>query len=185
MATISMHFDGDGVVRLMGATDALAGTRKHAALRRALNHTGRKCFTRVKRALVKQMGLSSQKIFTGGRSIVQRPASGAHLEFQIVTFGGAIRAKEFRHSVSRRNGVTFYPWGVRHHFGDAFRVPRFGGNLYRRTTEARFPLEALYGPNLSKELVKDASAAAFHQVAAELPRRIAHEITVITNGVVS
>lgn len=193
MATLVMHWSGDGIARIQVAMDTLASPRKYAGLRRAINHTGDKCYTIVKRTLTKQMGLSSQKLFKDGRTLVKRRASGGHFEYQIVSGGRAVRANEFRHHIHGK-GITFYPWGNKHNIRSAFVINRGAAwakgtlkntNFYRRRTKSRFPLEALYGPNLNKELVKDATAAAFYQVAGQLPARVEHEIRVITNGVVS
>lgn len=185
MATITFQWTGDGIARVIGATEALHGSRKFAALRRAVNHTGDKAYTLVKRTLAKQMGLSSHALLKDGRALAKRRASGASLEYQIVSTGRAIRMKEFRWRQTSK-GITAYPWNVRHAFKGAFVIRRWSGNLYRRRTAKRFPLEALYGPNINKELVKDASAAAFQQVVAtSLPARVEHEVRVLTNGVVS
>lgn len=185
MTAIIFQWTGDGIARLTTATQALEGSRKFAALRRALNHTGDKAFTLVKRTLAKQMGLSSQALFKDGRTLVKRRAMGANLEYQIVSGGRAVRMKEFRwHKTA--HGITAYPWNVRHSFRAAFVIPSYGGNLYRRLERTRFPIEALLGPNINKELIKDATAAAFNQVVnASLPARVEHEVRVLTNGVVS
>lgn len=186
MAAISYQWRGDGIARLIATADILAGPKKTTALRRAVNHTGRKTFTQVKRTLAKQMGLASQRMLANGRTLRPIPATGASLEFVIRSTGRAVPAKEFKHSASKRNGVTFYPWGVAHRFPSAFEVGKFGGNFYRRRGPARFPIERLLGPNINKELVKDATAAAFESVVStSLAPRVEHEVRVITNGVVS
>ncbi|HRD76829.1 MAG TPA: hypothetical protein PK264_12990 [Hyphomicrobiaceae bacterium] len=185
MSPLRFQWTGDGIARITTAVETLAGSRKEAALRRAINHTGDKTLTRVRRTLAKQMGLASQKLLSRGRTLVPRRATGSHLEYQIVSRGKAVRAKEFRHRVGKK-GITFYPWGVAHNIRSAFVIGRWGGNFYRRRTSARFPLEALYGPNINKELVKDATAAAFFSIVArDLPARVEHEVRVITNGIVS
>lgn len=185
MAMLRMQWTGDGIARITTALTALEGTKAHTALRRAINHTGDKTFTLTRRTLAKQMGLSAQTMLKNGRTLRKVRAAGGALEYQIVSHGGAVRAKEFRHYVGKK-GVTFYPWNVAHKIRSAFVIRRYSGNLYRRRTRKRFPLEALYGPNISKELVKDATAAAFFAiVGAELPKRVEHEVRVITNGVVS
>ncbi len=184
MATITMHWQGDGIAQLIGATDALVGSRRHAAFRRALNHTGDKTHTQVRRTLTKQMGLTSQALFKQGRALSITRASDANLVYTIKSSGRAVRAKEFKHRITG-SGITFAPWGKSRHVKSAFVINRYSGNFYRRRTAKRFPLEALYGPNLNKEIVKDATAAAFHVTAAQLPQRIGHEIRVITAGIVS
>ena len=184
MATLVYQWSGDGIARITHAMEALGGPRAQTGLRRAINRTGEKAYTHVKRALVKQMGLPSQKLFSDDRALKTRRASVGHLAFEIQSSGKAIRAKEFRHRVGQK-GITFYPWNVRHFIRSAFVIPAYGGNFYRRRTAKRFPLEALYGPNINKELVKDLSAAAFNATVAELPARVEHEIRVITDGIVS
>lgn len=185
MAQLTMVWTGDGIARITAACEALSGRQRHTALRRAINHTGDKTFTLVRRTLAKQMGLNSQKMLSSGRTLIRVRANFSNLEYQIISGGRAVRAKEFKHRVGKK-GITFYPWGVRHFIRSAFVIPRYGGNFYRRRTKERFPLEALYGPNINKELVKDATAAAFRAtVARELPKRVEHEVRVITNGILS
>lgn len=186
MATITYRWTGDGIARMEMALSQLESMgRRQAAFRRALNHTGDKVYTRVRRALARQMGLANQSLLKNGRGLRKVRAAGGRMEYQIVSSGRAVRAKEFRHNVGKK-GVTFYPWGNRKFIKSGFVIKAYSGNFYRRRTSARFPLEALYGPNINKELVKDASAAAFHAtVAAALPARVEHEVRVITNGVIS
>ena len=184
MATISYHWTGRHRSLTM-AVEQLAGPRKLQAFRRAINHTGDKCYTIVKRTLTKQMGLASQKLFKDGRTLVKRRASGANLEFQIVSHGRAVPMKEFRWRKTAQ-GITAYPWNKAHSFKGAFVIKRYGGNLYMRTTAKRFPIEKLLGGNVNKEMVKDATAAAFELVVGtSLPARVEHEVGVITNGIVS
>ena len=185
MATeIFARWDGDGIFRMEAALKKLSGPRRIAAARRALNHTGDKVYTRVKRSLAKQMGLSSQKTFKDGRALRKKRASGSTLTYEIVSTGRAIRMKEFRWRKTK-TGITAYPWGERHTFKSAFVIQRWGGNIYRRRTSKRFRLEALLGPNINKEIVKDETAVAFLAVSAELVTRVEHEVRVITDGVIS
>lgn len=182
MATIVYTWSGDGIAKLQAALGKLSGASKNVALARALNHTGRKASTQVKRALADQMGLPQGRFL--GR-IVDKPAFGGKLAYAITTRGKAFRAKEFGASQGA-GGVTFHPWGRTHYIAHAFVINRYDGNFFRRRGAARFPIEALLGPNINKEVVKDLSAAAFERVvAADLPARVAHEVTVLTSGVVS
>lgn len=183
VTTLRMQWTGDGIARITTALTALEGTKAHTALRRAINHTGAKCYTRTRRTLAKQIGLTQAWLDKG--KLKKLSASGGALEYHIYTVGGAVRAKEFKHYVGKK-GITFYPWGVAHNIRSAFVIKRYSSNFYRRRTRKRFPLEALYGPNISKELVKDATAAAFFAIVrSDLPTRVEHEVRVITNGVVS
>lgn len=57
MAQIIIHWSGNGLARLKAAVDKLANDgQRRKALSRALNHTGNKAFTIVKRTLSQQIG---------------------------------------------------------------------------------------------------------------------------------
>lgn len=184
MARIFATWNGDGIFRMETALKKLRGPRRIAAVTRALNHTGNKVYTRVKRSLAKQMGLSSQKIFKDGRALKKKRASGSTLTYEIISSGRAIRMKEFRWRQTK-NGITAYPWGEKFRFKSAFVIPKYGGNLYHRKTVKRFPIKSLYGPNINKEIVKDETAVAFHAVSDELAPRVEHEVRIFTDGVLS
>lgn len=199
MTRLVYQWDDSGTARIYAALDALSGPRRTAAARRALNHTGAKVHTIVKRTLTKQMGLTSQKLFKDGRVLRPIKASGAHLEYQIVSTGRAVRLAEFGPNPSgpgiKSRSLSAAPWGNRRKFKRAFwiaggaawgRGNLKGSNIYMRIGKERFPVKALWGPNLNKELVKDATAAAFHAtVASSLPARVEHEVRFITGGVFS
>ncbi|MCF6200008.1 MAG: phage tail protein [Hyphomicrobiaceae bacterium] len=184
MATISFKWTGDGVARMNTALEAIEGPRRRKAFRRALNHTGNKTFTQVKRAVSKQMNVKQ-------RLVVQRlkkwPAHGGGMSFAITSSGKAFTLKDVNGTkVSKKRGVTASPWGNRKTFSHAFAIKRWDGNIFQRKGKSRFPIFKLLGPNINKQLVKDESAAAFQRVVAtELPLRLEHEIKVITNGVLS
>lgn len=184
MAVIHAKWTGDGIFRMEAALEKLSSGRRTAAVRRALNHTGDKTFTQVRRAVAKQMGVPQKALTSGGRALTRHRASGANLTYEIRSSGRAMRLKEVRWRKTR-GGVTAYMWGEKYDFPSAFQIARWGGNFYKRKTSARFPIKALYGPNINKQLVKDESAAAFHRAIAELVPRVEHEVRVITDGVIS
>lgn len=168
--------DKAGLTTIHRAVAAIETGRARTGLRRAINHTGDKTYTLVRRTLAKQMGLSAQKAFDQHRALKKKRASDLTLQYEIQTTGGAIPMKEFNARKLGR-GWSAAPWGKRRKFRHAFAVKRWGGNLYQRRTAARFPLEKLYGPNVSKELVKDATATAFHAIVSrDLPPRVMHEL---------
>lgn len=192
---IKFEFTGDGIARLTAAIDTLAGPRKVAALRRALNHTGDKCFTAVKRTIAKQMGVTQSALTSNGRGLRRDRATNGGLEYKIVSNGKAMRATEFRFTVSKGNGVVFYPWGKAHHVRRGFMIKagskwgtgikRFDG-LYYRVGPGRYNFKTMRGPNINKELVKDTVAATFKDIAGrDLVARVEHEVRVMTDGIVS
>ncbi len=181
MPIIRARFDGDGIMKMLVAAEALTN-RTPDALRRALNHTGDKANTRVKRALSQQIKAPQAAIVQYGRVRPVRANFGS-LTYEIVSSGGPIPLKYFKPSQTRK-GVSAAPWGNRKIYKSAF-MNGMGGHVFWRKGKARLPIERIAGPNVPKELVKDQSAAAFLAVSAELPVRLAHEIRVLTKGIVS
>lgn len=186
MATISISWTGNGLQRLTVAAEHLEddGTR-HKVFRRAINHTGDKAFTRVKRELSKEIGTTQSIIMKYGH-IKKYRASGGGLRFEIVSRGGPIPIKNFK-ARQGRLGVSASPWNNRKLYRHAFIVPSLGGHVFWRTGGSkRLPIERIAGPNVPKEMVKEHVARVFSSlVASDLPPRVAHEIRVLTNGVVT
>lgn len=119
-------------------------------------------------------------------------ASGAALEYLIITKGRPIPVKHFRPNQTKKKGVSASPWRRRRQYPSAFIVESLGEHVFWNThawseTRERFnKLERIAGPNVPKELVKDQVAASFETlVSTDLPARIEHEVRAITNGVVS
>ena len=184
MAQITFRWTGDGIARLEAAMNKLEGPRKMAALRRALNHTGDKVFTRVKRELQTQIGAPQSVIVRYGKVRKVR-ASNAAMQYLIIAKGGPIPLKHFG-ARQGATGVSAAPWHNRKLYKSAFVVGSLGGHAFWRKGKERLPIERIAGPNVPKEMVKDQVAAAFQAVtASSLPARVEHEVRVLTNGVVS
>jgi hypothetical protein len=184
MAALTMQWSGNGVPKLTIACQKLSSGQKANAFRRALNHTGDKVYTIVLRTLSDQIGAPQAVIRRYGK-IIKLRANNAALTYTIRAAGGPIPIKHFR-AYQTRKGVSAAPWKNRKTYRSAFIVPRLGGHAFWRTGRKRLPIERIAGPNVPKEMVKDASAAAFHAVTAtQLPRRVEHEIRRLTDGVVS
>jgi hypothetical protein len=141
---------------------------------RALNHTGDKARTKVKRALAEQTGIQYGKI-NGLISSKRAQRTGAGLEYAIVGKRNNTNLSLFK-ARETSTGISAYPWKKLHQFKGGFLVARYGGKAYRRKTHSRFPLTTLDGPNVVKELVKDASAQAFESTIPEIIARVAHEL---------
>ncbi len=184
MAALTMHWQGDGIRKLTIAAEKLGSAKKNTVLRRAVNHTLDKVHTAVLRALAQQIGAPQNVIKRYGK-ITKVRANNATLTAIIRCSGGPIPLKHFK-AYQTRKGVSAAPWRNRKTYKSAFIVARLGGHAFWRTGSKRLPIERIAGPNVPKEIVKDASAAAFHAVTnATLPARVAHEIRALTNGVVS
>jgi len=182
MATLSINVAGDGVARMIAAANILSNRVSDAA-RRALNHTGDKAKTQVKRAISQQIKAPQSAIAKYSRIHGKRASYGG-LHYEIVCRGGPIPLKHFK-AYQTKAGVSAAPWGNRKVYKSAFMSAGLGGHAFWRAGRARFPIERIAGPNVPKEMVKGQSAAAFRAAAAAFPPRLAHEIRAITNGVVS
>lgn len=199
MATPTLYVQWNnktGITSIREAINSIADTpRAHAALRRAINHTGNKTFTRVRRE-ISRVSSVPQKILTQGDRkygprLTKRPASGGHLRFEITGSGKAIRIKHFAPK-QRSKGWSFTIWQQKKHFKSAFFIGKGAkwasghlkeGNFYVRVGKSRFPVHALYGATVSKEIIKNEVVTHFHNVVgAELPKRALHEIRWITRG---
>ncbi|MFN3624431.1 MAG: hypothetical protein ACK4TP_10250, partial [Hyphomicrobium sp.] len=156
---LEIHWDGNGIARITAATEALAGPKKTAVLRRAINHTGDKVYTIVVRTLAKQIGAPAGVIKRYGQ-VTKIRASNATLTYMIRGNGGPIPLKHFR-AYQTRKGVSAAPWHNRKTYKSAFIVGSLGGHAFWRRGRKRLPIERIAGPNVPKEMVKDATAAAF------------------------
>ena len=75
-------------------------------------------------------------------------------------------------------GVHAKPWGCWQRFESAFLVGSLGNNAFVRESKARFPIKKMFGPSIPKELVQDATRAAFEaaqpNVLTEATRQLQH-----------
>lgn len=181
--SITIVWRGDGLPRLSKGVDGLSRTSQSTAIAGAMNQVGDTASRQVKSALVTQMGLPN--LLANGRTLTSQRASAGRLTYVIQSGGRAARGREFPWTQTG-SGLVFHPWGRAHYVNAAFQVPRWGGNLYRRTGASRFPIKGLYGGNINKELVKDQSAATFRaSVASQLPRRVDAALVQASGGVLS
>lgn len=190
MAIIHAKWQGNGIFRMEAALEKLASPRRVSAVRRALNHTGDKVFTAVKRAVAKQVGVT-QKVVVAKGGLRKSRASTTNLTYTIYSSGRHLSLKEFN-ARQIGAGTKASPWGKRRLFKSAFMGPRpgvvsgkLGGHVFVREGSRRMPIKKLFGPSIPNEIVKEESAAAFHAVAVELVPRVEHEVRVITDRVIS
>ncbi len=187
---LTKHWEGRGIQQMRDAVSKVDGKTGRTAYRRAVNHTGRKAFTVVKRAVSKQVGLSQARIVALGK-LKKFLARGSNLDFVIHSSGQHLSLKEFKPHQTVK-GTKASPWGTRRVFEGAFMGPRpgavsasLGGHVFVRAGKARLPIKRLWGPAVPKEIVHDESATTFNNtVSANLPARFAHEVRVLTKGII-
>lgn len=191
LSRLQLSATGNAHEQFEQAVEALGSKQAHKAARRAVNHTGRKAFTRVKRAGAKQVGLTQKKLIELG-AIEKRRASGGGLSYEITSSGKALSLKHFK-AKQFSYGVKAKPWGRTQKFHGAFintgtwrsGVPFDDGHVYLRETTKSFPVRRRNGPAIPEEMVRGDARDAFEQVADGLGDRLAHEVGRLTDGVVS
>lgn len=181
MALITARWSGNGLVTIVPAMQNLESEKARIAYRRAINHTGRKTFTAVKRALSKQVGVSQAQVIKRG-ALRKKMASNSSLEFSIHANGEYMPLRDFSPTQLKR-GVKASPWGQRRLFESTFIVKSLGGHVWKRTSKRRLPIEKLYGPSIPKEMIEGISRQAFFDtIRRGLPPRVEHEIKRLTKG---
>lgn len=191
--TVDLRFHGTEHHRFAEAVEKLGSERAAlTAYRRGINRIGDKARNQVQKALAKQVGLSQGALKTHGRYGVSR-ARALDLAYEISSRGEHLPLRLFG-ARQFAYGVRAKPWGRSQRFPGVFifaGTPRSGkpvsaaGDVFHRRTAASLPIERMFGPSVPVEMVKGGSAAAFERTAAELPGRIAHEVRVLTDGIVT
>jgi len=140
---------------------------------RAINDAGNGARTAVVRSLGNQMGL----LYGTVRSeLTIVPATTSRPEYAIKSSGGYMSLRSFD-AQQRPAGVSARPWGRNRVFRGTFIVRSLGGQVFRRTTRARFPIAKLWGPAIPVEMLRGTVPRVFEDSVVErLPKRLAHHI---------
>jgi len=175
----------DQLISTYGKQLAKLGHKADRALSRAMNHTGRKARTQVRRALVTQTGLARKTIVKAVREVRARPQS---LSYTLRTSGGDISLKYFKPRETRA-GVTAAPFGKRQLFAGTFvkggRFPgrvtlNMGGHVYRNIEGGKWGgrVELVdSGVVIPEQLVTGATARSWeHLISSDLVPRVGHEL---------
>ena len=132
------------------------------AIARGLNESGDLVRTRVQRALKGQTNVKSYRSITSRIRTVRAFAGSLH--YDIVATGKGIPIEEFPVAVTGK-GVDAKTWGVDHIFKRSFQET--SGKLRARLGSSRFPIRALYGPSLPKELGRGEIPGVFASATAQ------------------
>ena len=173
----------ESLLRVIAASNALAGQKKFVALSRAVNHTGDKVNTQVRRAISKRTSVPPMALEKYG-ALKKRLSTPATLTYEIKSSGKGIPYKAMG-ARQTRVGVSVMAWGRRFVIPHAFiGQGSLNGNVFIRRGSSRHPIKALTGPSIPKELVKHYVDQVFHTtVTRELPPRVEHEVRRLTNGI--
>lgn len=179
---IELKVDASSIARL-GNMIAAAGKQSPHAIRRAVNHTGDKARTQMRKVLVNQTGLKRKTI---NKAVTSTRANFGGASYVIKSKGGNIRLMFFKARETRK-GVSAAPWNRRRVYAGSFmkggRFPKrvslnIGGAVLKRAGKARYPLSTMRsGLYIPEEMIKGQSQAAFYSTAErELPPRLLHEL---------
>lgn len=136
--------------RLVGLEKAMG-----YAIAGGLNDGGRKVFTVLRRQLRAQTGAKKYATITSRTWALS--ASPGNLRYVIRAKDEPIDIVEFGAKLTGE-GVSASPWGVSRVFERSFQQKKRAGarnsqGFMARLSERRYPIRALHGPNLAKELL--------------------------------
>ena len=184
---MGVEIEGDGRVERFGqALEALGATRGRQVLARAVNRTASTARTQVVRAVVRQASIP-RRIAVGQirvRKASTRAGAGGDVEGVIEGTGSPIPLREFK-ARQFGYGVRVRLFGASQRMAGAFIFAGSptsgqavgGGHVFTRSTSASYPIKVETGPAVPEQMIRDQAADAFETtVAAQLPRRLKHEL---------
>jgi hypothetical protein len=156
----------------------------------ALNREGDKGRTRVRRALMEQTGIRSHMLT---KAIRTKRAGPGRLAYEIVAEGKETNISMFGLKVTWHEGSTMgqirmlqtvsaAPWNVRRVFPGVFSIKRFDNKVFKREGKGRFPLKAVYGPNLAREIAKAQSLTQFETIAPKVGDEVGRLLGLVLSG---
>ena len=193
---ISVTYDGRGVASMLSAATLLASPdRLGRALHDSVRAAGDKTRTVVRKSLHQQMGTKRYgTIVAATRSFIPGPMTyvieGRGKGLPIIEFpvrGSRAKGRTWRDQPRDAAGrfgplppsvigfVTARPWRVAHNFKRSFVA---ADGTYKARLPGSTRTRKLFGPSVAKEIVKDATLAAFETTApremeVQIVRRLA------------
>ena len=178
---VSIKVDASSLTRVSNLLHS-AGKNAPLAMIRAVNHTGDKARTQMRRVLVTQTGLKMKTIRKAVTS--KRAFNGG--AYEIKSRGGNVRLMFFGARETQK-GVSAAPWNKRQVYPGTFMKGGLfpnrkgmvaGGAVVRRAGKGRHPLHGVKsGLFIPTEMVTGSSEGAFYStVESALPDRLAHEL---------
>ena len=190
MTVVIRWEDRSGLERMARGFRGLSDAKLNGAFAQALNHTGGKARTQVRRNLTKQTGLPRKTIVA---AVKERRAQSSNLRHVLASQGGNIRVKFFSPKESEA-GVVAKPFGQSTLYPGTFmrggawpnrvETTRFGGHVMYRETSGKWPVaSARSGVVIPDEMVKGATAAAWEgTMNRELEHRVLRDVNRAAGG---
>jgi len=184
---------GDQVMARFGnQLGALGAGEAPRLMSMALNTEGNKGRTRVRRALMDQTGIRSHQIGKAMRTVRAGPGRLQYMleakagETNVSMFGLKVRWRKVVAISTRQRikvqEVSASPWNTARMFHGAFSIPKFGGRVFKRTSDERFPLKPVFGPNLAREIVKAESRTEFEGIAPKVSTEVGRLLGLVLSG---
>lgn len=162
----------DVIKRYEHALKAIGQKKTNRAFANALNRGGRQARTFIRRSLVAQTGIKYGLI---NKAVVDIPAHANRLEYSLVATGDETNLNLFNARQGKK-GVSASPWKKRRVFKSTFLVAGYGGKVYHRTSKERGPIAPLFGPNISREIMKKPTLPKWDLAAGFVMLRVEHEL---------
>ena len=183
---IQISLGEQALARFGNQLGALGEGGTKIAFARAVNHTGDKARTQVRRALTKQTGLRRDVIVRAVKTLRANPAA---MRYEMKTQGGDIALKYFR-PVEFRRGVRARPFGRATLFAGKFTrgglfpnrtALRMGGHVFENVEAPTWGGRLAVvdsGVVIPEQMVTGETAAAWRRViGAQLLPRLEHEVS--------
>lgn len=130
------------------------------ATTRALNRTLQQVNTAAAKSLAKETGLKQKEV---KQRLFKIKAHNNNPTAILKATGKAFNLIRFKAKQTKR-GVTAKAWGKRKNYRGAF-IANQGRTVFLRTSKARTPIKAVYGPSIPKEFVRAATLKALNDTA--------------------
>lgn len=137
----------------------MPGVVEKAAVR-SLNRTNDQVATIARRMIAKDMGIPVKAVRAGMFKI---KAMRHKLVAGTVARGRPLNLIRFKARQTRR-GVSATAWGKRKVYKGAF-IANQGRTVFKRTSKARTPIKAMWGPSIPKTMLQDYVIKAMNQTA--------------------
>lgn len=144
----------------------------------AMNKVGRKNFTHVKKALVKQTSIPPRVV---NRNTKFWNASVGKLETRIDGRREYLGLSYFKPK-QMALGTAVHVWGKGIIYPHSFLVKKLSNNVFKRTGKSRLPIEKMFGPSIHKELMQDQSLSTWEQQLPEIAKEADRLLGVIMSG---
>jgi len=149
------------------------------ALNTAVNKTGTKVSTVVRRAVANEAGLSQAKLKQRGFFASFR-SSLKSMAYTMVVRWGSIPLKDFNPKQNKL-GVSHSAWGKRQVNKGAFKVDSLGGHVFKRKGKASLPIQKQWGPIPARIAAGD---KIDDDVAKTVRERLPRELTRALRGAI-